>query len=478
MRVRFAPSPTGFFHVGNARTAVLNYLFKKKYNATYILRIEDTDMERSTKESEESILNDLKWLGIQWDEGPDCGGSFGPYRQSQRFDIYREYTEKLLSSGNAYHCYCTQEELDAQRQKAAQENKPFVYPGTCRNLTLEQKKAFENQGRKPTVRFRVKDGITLSIDDQIKGNVIFNSENIGGDFIIVRSDGVPVYNYIVIIDDTLMNVTHVIRGEDHLPNTPKQMLIAMALGLPVPHYAHMPLLLGPDRTKLSKRHGITSVSVYRQQGYLPETLFNYLALLGWTLESGEEIVPVEKLVGEFELSKIGKSSAIFDFQKLKWMNSVYLRNLPFEKAFDLFYPYIEKAHLTVSDTQWLTRVIETVRGNCEIASDIVKEISLFFGDTVAFEEDAQAMLSTPEAKEVIKTAYELIHSTINEHNYSTDTLNSLKQKTGLKGKILFMPFRAMVTGRLHGPELDKILPLLGYERFTKRIEYCYNHFVK
>lgn len=478
MRVRFAPSPTGFLHVGNARTAVLNYLFKKKYNATYILRIEDTDMERSTKESEESILNDLKWLGIQWDEGPDCGGSFGPYRQSQRFDIYREFTEKLLSSGNAYHCYCTQEELDAQRQKAAQANKPFVYPGTCRNLTLEQKKAFENQGRKPTIRFMVKDGITISINDHIKGSVVFNSENIGGDFIIVRSDGVPVYNYIVIIDDTLMNVTHVIRGEDHLPNTPKQMLIAMALGLPLPHYAHMPLLLGPDRTKLSKRHGITSVSVYREQGYLPEALFNYLALLGWTLESGAEIVPVEKLVGEFELSKIGKSSAIFDFQKLKWMNSVYLRNLPFEKAFDLFYPYIETAHFTSSDTQWLTRVIETIRGNCEIASDIVKEISLFFDDTATFEEDAKAMLSTPEAKEVIKTAYELIHSTINEKNYSTDTLNSIKQKTGLKGKMLFMPFRAMITGRLHGPELDKILPLLSYERFIKRIEYCYNHFVK
>lgn len=478
MRVRFAPSPTGFLHVGNARTAVLNYLFKKKYNATYILRIEDTDMERSTRESEESILNDLKWLGIQWDEGPDCGGDFGPYRQSERFDIYREYTEKLLSSGDAYHCYCTQEELDAQRQKAAQENKPFVYPGTCRNLTLEQKKAYENQGRKPTVRFRVKDGITLSIDDQIKGSVVFSSENIGGDFIIVRSDGVPVYNYIVIIDDTLMNVTHVIRGEDHLPNTPKQMLIAMALGLPVPHYAHMPLLLGPDRTKLSKRHGITSVSVYREQGYLPQALFNYLALLGWTLESGEEIVPVEKLIEEFELSKIGKSSAIFDFQKLKWMNSVYLRNLPFENAFDIFYPYIEKVHLAASDTQWLAKVIETVRGNCEIASDIVKEISLFFGDTVQFEEDAEAMLSTPEAREVIATAYELIGSAINEHNYSTETLNQIKQKTGLKGKMLFMPFRAMITGRLHGPELDKILPLLGYERFTKRIEYCYNHFVK
>ncbi len=478
MRVRFAPSPTGFLHVGNARTAVLNYLFKKKYNATFILRIEDTDMERSTKESEESILNDLQWLGIQWDEGPDCGGNYGPYRQSERFAIYKEYTDKLLSSGNAYHCYCTQEELDAQRKIAAEQNKPFEYPGTCRNLTLEQKKAFEHQGRKPTVRFRVKDGITISIDDHIKGRVVFNSENIGGDFIIVRSDGVPVYNYIVIIDDTLMHITHVIRGEDHLPNTPKQILIAMALDLPIPHYAHMPLLLGPDRTKLSKRHGITSVSVYREQGYLPQALFNYLALLGWTLESGEEIVPVEKLVAEFELSKIGKSSAIFDFQKLKWMNSVYLRNLSIEASYDLFYPYIKKAGLDTGNTQWLNKLIDTVRGNCEIASDIVKEISLFYGDTVEFEDDALEMLTKPEAKEVIKVAHDVIRSTINENNYFSETLNVIKQKTGLKGKMLFMPFRAMITGRLHGPELDKILPLLGFERFTKRIEYCYERFVK
>ncbi|MGB4270474.1 MAG: glutamate--tRNA ligase family protein, partial [Spirochaetota bacterium] len=249
-------------------------------------------------------------------------------------------------------------------------------------------------------------------------------------------------------------------------------------GLPVPIYAHMPLLLGPDRTKLSKRHGITSVAVYREQGYLPQALFNYLALLGWTLESGEEIVPVEKLVAEFELSKIGKSSAIFDFQKLKWMNSVYLRNLPFDTAFELFYPYIEKVYPAVRNNEWLTQVVDMVRGNCEIASDIVKEISIFFGDTALFEEDAENMLATPEARTVIQTAYELIHSTINEHNYSTETLNTIKQKTGLKGKMLFMPFRAMVTGRLHGPELDKILPLLGYEKFTKRIEYCYKRFVR
>lgn len=477
MRVRFAPSPTGFLHVGNARTAVLNYLVKKKNNAAYILRIEDTDTQRSTMESEQSILSDLKWLGIQWDEGPDCGGKFGPYRQSERFDIYRQFTEKLLITGNAYHCYCTQEELDAMRAKAAEHNKPFVYPGTCRHLSLEQKLAYEHQGRKPTVRFRVNDGISIVVNDHIKGKVVFSSENIGGDFIIVRSDGIPVYNYIVIIDDTLMNITHVIRGEDHLPNTPKQMLIAMALDLPAPEYAHMPLLLGPDRTKLSKRHGITSVSIYREQGYLSQALFNYLALLGWTTRSGEEIVSIEELVEQFELSKIGKSPAIFDFQKLKWMNSEYLKNLPSEQVYSLFYPYLEKAGYTTHDTVWLNSVIDTIRGNCQIASDIVSEIAIFFGDTVEPDQEAGELLSQQESKAIIMTAYELVTSNeVNEHNYH-QLLNAIKQKTGLKGKMLFMPFRAMITGRLHGPELDKIIPLLGYQRFKKRIENCYQRFI-
>lgn len=477
MRVRFAPSPTGFLHVGNARTAVLNHLFKKKHNAVFILRIEDTDMERSTKQSEQSILNDLHWLGIDWDEGPDCGGDYGPYRQSERFDMYNTYTKRLLSTGDAYHCYCSTEKLDALRTEAAEQNKPFVYPGICRNLTIQKKKEYDNEQIKPTVRFKVKDGITITINDYIKGTVVFNSEHIGGDFIIVRSDGVPVYNYIVIIDDTLMHITHVIRGEDHLPNTPKQILIAMALGLPIPEYAHMPLLLGSDRAKLSKRHGITSISVFREQGYLSEALFNYLGLLGWATQNGEEIVPEQDLVDQFELSKIGKSSAIFDFQKLKWINSIYIRNLSEERAYRLFFPYLENAGYTSDDTQWLAKAIESVRGNCETASDITREMAIFFGDEVEYEEDAQQMLSHSDSKTILKAAYESLDGAINKDNYHTEMLAFLKQKTGIKGKMLFMPFRAVITGRLHGPEMDKILPLLGYDRFKKRIEFSYSRFL-
>jgi glutamyl-tRNA synthetase len=280
VRVRFAPSPTGFIHIGNVRTAVYNYIIAKKYNADFVLRIEDTDMERSMQEYEKMLMEDLKWLGIHWSEGPDIKGDFGPYRQSERFDIYNEYTKKLLQNGSAYHCYCTPEELDETRKSAAAANMPIVYSGKCKNLSPEDKKRYEAEGRKPSVRFNIPENTDIEIDDIIKGKVIFNSENIGGDFIIVRSDGVPVYNYIVVIDDVLMKITHVIRGEDHLSNTPKQMVIANALGVPFPKYAHLGLVLGPDRSKLSKRHGITSLRNFREQGYLPEALVNYLALLG------------------------------------------------------------------------------------------------------------------------------------------------------------------------------------------------------
>ena len=281
MRLRFAPSPTGYLHIGNARTAVVNYVIARKFNAAYVLRIEDTDMERSSAESERSILEDLSWLGIRWDEGPGAGGEYGPYRQSERFDIYRDYTRRLLENGSAYHCYCSPEELEAMRREAQAAGRPFVYPGRCRNLSEAEKKRLESEGRSPTVRFHVPEGRSIEVDDLIKGRVLFGSENIGGDFIIVRSDGVPMYNYIVIIDDALMKISHVIRGEDHLTNTPKQIMIARALDLPVPQYAHLALVLGPDRSKLSKRHGITSVKMYRREGYLPEALVNYLSMLGW-----------------------------------------------------------------------------------------------------------------------------------------------------------------------------------------------------
>lgn len=475
MRVRFAPSPTGFLHIGNARTAICNFVIAKKFGAAMVLRVEDTDMERSTRESEISILNDLKWLGIEWNEGPDIGGDYGPYRQSDRFDIYREYTDRLLRSGNAYHCYCSPEDLDAMRADAAEQNRPFAYPGKCRNLSDADKKRFEAEGRTPTVRFRVPDGETIVVNDLIKGRVVFGSENIGGDFIIVRSDGTPIYNYIVIIDDALMKITHVIRGEDHLPNTPKQVLISRALGLPEPEYAHLALVLGPDRSKLSKRHGITSVEMYHREGYLPDALFNYLAMLGWAAESGEEILSPDRIAREIQIGNLAKSAAIFDFQKLKWMNGMYIRSYPLSAITDLFIPYLRDAGYPVDgmDRGWLERVIDLVRGNCEVLSDIAGHAAMFMNDIVEPDADAVAMLRDDDSKKIIDEAYRLIRSELTADNFASELVGKIKASTSLKGKKLFMPVRAILTGSQHGPELDQAIPLIGFERCKKRIEYIY-----
>ncbi len=480
MRVRFAPSPTGFLHIGNARTAVANFAFARREGAKYILRIEDTDSERSTKESELSIMDDLRWLGITWDEGPDTGGNFGPYRQSERNDIYREYTEKLLASGHAYHCYCSKEEIDTAREAAEKAGGSFIYPGTCRNLSAEEKKKREAEGRKPTVRFHVPEGKSITVHDLIKGDVTFGSENIGGDFILVRSDGSPIYNYIVIIDDTLMEITHVIRGEDHLSNTPKQMLIAEALGLPLPQYAHLPLVLGPDKTKLSKRHGITSVEMYRREGYLPEALLNYLAMLGWASDSGQEIMSIDELALEFDLRGIGKSAAVFDFKKLRWMNSQYIRQYSGETIIKLLLPYINEAGYDTSATEQaiLSQVILLLRGYCEVLSDIKNFIGIFLDKQFTPDAEADAMLREDYGREIIGIAEGLMDSSINAGNFATELVNMVKNNTAQKGKKLFMPLRAMITGRLKGPELDQALPLIGYEMCRDRIRYCYERYVR
>ncbi|MBP7584995.1 MAG: glutamate--tRNA ligase [Spirochaetes bacterium] len=477
MRLRFAPSPTGFLHIGNARTAILNHLIAKKHGATMVLRVEDTDMERSSRESEESILRDLKWLGIEWHEGPDVGGAFGPYRQSERFGIYREYSEKLLAEKKAYHCYCTQEELDAMR-KASPESGSYEYSGRCRNLSDAEKRKFEAEGRRPTIRFRVPDGETVAFDDGIKGRVVFSSENIGGDFIIVRSDGVPVYNYIVIIDDTLMNISHVIRGEDHLSNTPKQILIARALGLPVPEYAHLALVMGDDRKKLSKRHGITSVDMYRREGYLPEALLNYLAMLGWAAEGGEEILPVDQMVAQIEIGKLAKSAAVFDFQKLRWMNGNYIRSCSLGDITELLVPYIKEAGFDTSgvDRAWFESVVALMRGYCEVLGDIGGLIGMIMADVNEPDEESDALLRQEHALQIIREAHRLLGSEITAENFASELISKIKQGTGQKGKNLFHPVRALLTGRLKGPELDQALPLIGFERCRKRVEYAYGKY--
>ncbi len=470
MRVRFAPSPTGYLHIGNARTAVVNHITAKKSGADFIIRVEDTDKERSTVESEISILDDLRWLGIEWNEGPDKDKGHGPYRQSERDEIYREYTKRLLLTGHAFTCFCSNEQVEEDKKQAMTENRPFL--DRCRNLTLTEQEELSFHGEYP-VKFKVPVDETIEFDDKIKGHVVFNSSNIGGDFIIVRSDGGPVYNYIVSIDDALMEITHVIRGEDHLSNTPKQILIAKALGLPFPEYAHLPLILGSDKKKLSKRHGITSVDLYRQEGYLPEALMNYLGLLGWSTESGEEILEFDQLVSLFDISSIGKSAAVFDFQKLKWMNGSYIKKYSLSEITDMFIPYLDKAGLEIKSLsrEKLENIISITRNSCEILSDIIKPAGIFLNEINIPDEEADKLLKEDYSRDIINTASGII-PVLNDETVLTGLIPGIKENTEHKGKKLFHPIRAMITGTLSGPDLDIAIPVIGYNNLKKRIDYC------
>ncbi|MBN1498707.1 MAG: glutamate--tRNA ligase [Spirochaetes bacterium] len=472
MRVRFAPSPTGFLHIGNARTAIINHLIAKKYNADLILRIEDTDMERSTKESEKSILEDLKWLGIEWTEGPDKDGGCGPYRQSERFDIYKKYSDRLVKEGKAYYCYCSAEELDEMRAEALETGRTSTYNGKCRSLSAEEKQKFTDEGRKPTIRFRVEENHEIKIRDLIKGEVIFNSDNIGGDFIIVRSDGVPVYNYIVVIDDLLMKITHVIRGEDHLSNTPKQILIAEALGFERPVYAHMALVMGDDKKKLSKRHGITSVALYRSEGYLPEALVNYISMLGWASETGEEILKIEDIISQIDLDNLAKSAAVFDFKKLKWMNANYIRSADDEVIYRQLLPFLSAAGYDISsyDENFLRKAVLFSRNYCELLSDIGQHMEIFLNDKPAVDGETEELLKSEAGQLIINSATEVLEN-LPDDSYADQFVDVIKEKTGLKGKNLFMPCRAVITGRMHGPDLADTMKILGRGKCLERISY-------
>ena len=364
VRVRFAPSPTGPFHIGGARSALFNYLLARKTGGKLILRIEDTDRERSTPESEENIKAALKWLGMDWDEGVDVGGPNGPYHQMERLDIYKKYTDKLLAEGKAYYCYCTDEELEKERQSLIKEGKMPRYMGKCRHLTEEQIAQFKAEGRKPTVRFRVPADKQILVRDMVRGDVVFDSNNIG-DFVIVKSDGIPTYNYAVVIDDALMHITHVIRAEEHLSNTPRQCLIYDALGFKQPTFGHISLILGKDHTKMSKRHGATSVDQYRQLGYLPEAINNFLALLGWAPNSEQEIFSMDELIHEFSMDRVAKNPAVFDIDKLNWINQHYMRQLDAEAFFEAAKPHMIAAGYMTGEEEgeklaWLKRVVATL----------------------------------------------------------------------------------------------------------------------
>ncbi len=476
IRVRFAPSPTGPFHIGGARSALFNWLLARKTGGKLILRIEDTDLERSSRESEENIKAALKWLGMDWDEGVDVGGEYGPYRQTERLDLYRKYTEQLLAEGKAYHCYCTDEELEAERQALAAQSQMPRYMGKCRNLTPEQIAAFEKEGRKPTVRFRVPAGQQIVIHDMVRGDVVFDSDGIG-DFVIVKSDGIPTYNYAVVIDDALMHITHVIRAEEHLSNTPRQSLIYDALAFEKPIFGHISLILGKDRTKMSKRHGATSVDQYRKLGYCPKGIVNFLALLGWAPNSEQEIFTTEELIQAFSMDHVAKNPAVFDLDKLNWINQHYMRQMDDEAFFEASKPQmIEAGFMTGEEAgdklAWLKKVVLTSKEHVSYAAQIPEVVAMYFHDEFSFEnEEAAAVLSEETVPTVMNMLFELLGQleAVDAAGIKA-TFKTIQKTTKLGGKSVYMPIRVALTGNQHGPELTEIIPLLGLERTLKRIK--------
>jgi len=469
MRVRFAPSPTGRLHVGNARTALFNWLLARGSGATFILRIEDTDTERSTRESENAIVRDLRWLGLEWDEGPEIGGSRGPYRQSERLHLYQSYAKELMSTSRAYYCFCSADQLEADRQEAVAAGRPARYAGTCRRLLTEEVHARLAAGQRAAIRFKVPDDQEVVFTDLVRGEVRFHTDVIG-DLIILRADGYPAYNFAVVVDDALMEMTHVIRGEDHISNTPRQLLLYEALGFTPPAFAHLALVMGPDHSPLSKRHGATSVAEFRARGYLPEALVNYLALLGWSPRGGDgnELMPAHELARRFSLDRVGHSAAVFDEEKLAWVNRHYLKTADPIRLAELSVPFFSKAGYDMAPDEPAIEFLASIMSMATASVDRLKEVPARLAFLFSFSAERaldnpriREELAAPEARAVVTTlAEELAGAPRLDRDRFRAVANAVKTKTGQNGKALFHPIRIALTGRSDGPELDLAVPAI------------------
>ena len=482
LKVRFAPSPTGPFHIGGARSALFNWLVARHAGGTFLVRIEDTDLKRSSRESEENIKDSLKWLGLTWDEGIDVGGENGPYRQTERLDIYKKEVQRLLDEGKAYYCYCTEEELEESRKKQVAAGQTPVYDDHCRHLTEEQIAQYKAEGRKPVIRLKVrKDGV-FAFDDMVRGHVEFQASGVG-DFIIVKSDGIPVYNFAVVIDDSLMGVTHVIRAEEHLSNTPRQLAIYEALGYPIPKFGHISLILGADHKKMSKRHGATSVTEYRNMGYLPDAMVNYLALLGCAPKGEQEIFTRDELIKQFSMKRVSSNDAVFDIEKLNWINFQYMKKLSPEQLLDLTLPFIEKAGyvkspLSPEQKDWLTRVVWYVRDHLYYGAQAPENVKLFFEDLPEVTDEETLSIMKQETSGKIITAFADALEKLETFDEASikKCFSSLMKETGIKGKAAFEPVRIALTGVTHGPGLYDMIALFGREKTLSRLrdslKYC------
>ena len=489
VRVRIAPSPTGPLHIGTARTALYNYLFAKSTGGTFVLRLEDTDEARSTLEYERDILDQAHWLGIEWDEGPEVAGQpakgpYGPYRQMQRLERYREVADQLLSEDKAYHCYCTPEMLEADKKAQEAAHEPPHYVGRCARLTADERAAREAEGAKPVIRFRVGEGV-VAFDDIVRGHVEIDTKALGGDLIIVRSNGTPLYHFTVCVDDADMAISHVIRGEDHLSNTPKHILLFRAMGVPLPQFAHLPLILNPDRTKMSKRKSQTAVSDYRAQGYIPEAFVNFLALLGWAPgATEEEIFTRDELVQRFSLERVHQGGAVFDKERLEWLNGQWIRKLSDEELVDRVLPFLVRWLEQARDSGAVVRMpgaddlmplIPMIRERLPTLDAVGPLIDFLFIEDLRVDPDTLVPKKWDAATTAtaLKAARETIAS-VGEVSFEADELEgplrALAEENGWKAGDLFMAIRVAVTGRTATPPLFDTLVALGYERTLQRLD--------
>lgn len=473
VRVRFAPSPTGYVHVGSLRTALYNYLFARHHQGTFILRIEDTDQTRYVEGAVDNLLETLRWAGLDYDEGPEKGGPYGPYYQSQRRDIYRQHVEELLEKDAAYPCFCSEDTLNHMREEQQKKGLPVMYDGRCRHIP--KKEARERMKHEPhVIRLKVPRSGHTVVRDVIRGDVSFENALID-DQILLKSDGFPTYHLANVVDDHLMRVSHVIRGEEWLPSTPKHILLYQAFGWELPQFAHLPLLLNPDRTKLSKRQGDVAVEDYRAKGILPQALVNFVALLGWNKGDDQEIFSLKELIEYFSLERVNKAGAVFDVHKLEWMNGQYLRKMDEVSYLKIGREWLKKFNLDTGDQAKNDLILKAVRPSLTKFADLPQKTALFFKDKLEYEQEAKEWIAKAESKIIFQNMLEEL-AQINEltvENFSA-VMKAVQKKTGQKGKQLWMPVRAAITGETHGPELALVLPVMGKNKVEQFLKQALN----
>jgi len=476
VRTRFAPSPTGYPHVGNIRTALFAWLFARHHGGSFIVRIEDTDVTRRVEGAVKAILDSLRWLGLDWDEGPEVGGNYGPYFQSQRLDKYHEIAQQLISRGDAYYCYCSPQRLEEMRTEQVRRKQPPGYDRHCRELSQEERSRKEAKGIIPVVRFKTPLEGQTRFNDLIWGEMVFENSTID-DFVMLKSDGYPTYHLANIVDDHLMEISHVIRAEEWLSSTPRHVLMYKALGFEPPHFAHLPMLLGADRSKLSKRHGAVSITEYYEQGYLPEAMVNFLALLGWSLDDRTEILSRQELIDSFSLERVSRTAAVFNRDKLNWMNGVYIRSLTVNEFYEAAEPYLmmdrPAGEAIISSEEYVRNILPLLQERAKTLAEVAELAQFFFVEELDYAPDLLIgkNMSQESTSEALKTAWQRLEQL---EAFDTESLEALLRplavELGLKTGQLFGALRVAVTGRTAAPPLFQTMAVLGRGRCLKRIE--------